>query len=311
MVEQIPRQILDKINRQINENIYPGASLAIYDKGKWREAYLGTQDGTKPVVAGLIYDLASVTKVVGTGTIVLQALQEGRLSLDQSLQSLYPKWHETTVTVRHLLTHTTGIDPFIPNRDQLSAEELKQAILSLKVTENKAFRYTDVNFLLLGFLLENIYHHSLDDLFEQQIFTPWQMANTNYGPLQEAVVTVAGEPAGIVHDPKAKVLGSHTGSAGLFSTLKDLEIYCHHLLSEKWTRCLWQNYSQQKKERSLAWDLAGDWILHTGYTGTFVMLNRKSQQAVIFLSNRTYWKDERAQWIRDRDSLIQVIWDNL
>ncbi|KXT75696.1 serine hydrolase domain-containing protein [Streptococcus sp. DD12] len=311
MVEQIPRQILDKISQQISEKTYPGASLAIYDKGKWLERYLGYQDEKQPVVAGLTYDLASVTKVIGTGTLALQALQEGRFGLDQPLHALYPKWQDSTVTIRQLLTHTSGIDPFIPNRDQLDATELKQAIETLTVTEDKHFRYTDVNFLLLGFLLEEIYQEPLDRLFDQRVFAPWQMTETGYGPVAEAVVTQAGSRAGIVHDPKAKVLGKHTASAGLFSGLKDLENYCQHLLTEDWTKPLWQNYSQDSKERSLAWDLAGDWILHTGYTGTFVMANRHSQQAVIFLSNRTYWKDERAQWIKDRDSLIHLIWHNL
>ena len=61
------------------------------------------------------------------------------------------------------------------------------------------------------------------------------------------------------------------------------------------------------KERSLAWNLEGDWLDHTGYTGTFIMWNRQNQEAAIFLSNRTYEKDERAQWIVDRNQVMDLI----
>ena len=69
-----------------------------------------------------------------------------------------------------------------------------------------------------------------------------------------------------------------------------------------------QNFSPlDGKERSLAWNLEGDWLDHTGYTGTFIMWNRQKQEAAIFLSNRTYEKDERAQWIVDRNQVMDLI----
>ena len=68
-----------------------------------------------------------------------------------------------------------------------------------------------------------------------------------------------------------------------------------------------QDFAYADKTRSLAWDLTGDWLFHTGYTGTFILLNIKKQSAAIFLSNRTYEKDERSQWILDRNDLIEVI----
>ena len=106
----------------------------------------------------------------------------------------------------------------------------------------------------------------------------------------------------MVHDPKARLLGRHAGSAGLFSTVKDLQIFLEHYLADDLARNLSQNFSPlDDKERSLAWNLEGDWLEHTGYTGTFIMWNRQKQEAAIFLSNRTYEKDERAQWIIDRN----------
>ena len=133
------------------------------------------------------------------------------------------------------------------------------------------------------------------------------MFETRFGPVELAVPTVEGVPGGTVHDPKARVLKEHTGSAGLFSTLKDLEIFVNHYLKDDFAKNLTQNISQSKKERSVAWDLQGDWLIHTGYTGTFVLINIPRQRAGIFLSNRTYYKDERAQWIKDRDILIEIM----
>ena len=103
-------------------------------------------------------------------------------------------------------------------------------------------------------------------------------------------------------------MGRHAGSAGLFSTVQDLEIFLEHYLQDDFAAALRQNFSKETgKERSLAWDLDGEWLQHTGYIGTFIMFNRAQQKAVIFLSNRTYEKDEREQWILERNKLMDVI----
>ncbi|MBS7069117.1 MAG: beta-lactamase family protein, partial [Streptococcus parasanguinis] len=179
---------------------------------------------------------------------------------------------------------------------------------NLQLKEDKSFHYTDVNFLLLGFWLEDRFHQPLDRLFEELIFIPWKMTETRFGPVEKAVPTVRGVASGSVHDPKARILGCHAGSAGLFSTVSDLEIFLEHYLRDDFARDLSQNFAREEgKTRALGWNLEGDWLDHTGYTGTFIMYNRKRQEAVIFLSNRTYEKDERAQWILDRNSLMDLI----
>ena len=307
MTEQ---KIFEKIEDQIEQGIYPGASLALYQAGRWQEFYFGLADPQegKATQAGLVYDLASVSKVVGVGTLIAFLCEQGQLNLDLPLQEYYPAFHRKDVTVRQLLTHTSGLDPFIPNRDQLTAPELKAALNHLTVLEDKTFRYTDVNFLLLGFMLEAIYDQTLDQIFQSQIFQPWGLAETGFGPVPGAVPTIRGVQDGQVHDPKARVLGVHSGSAGLFSTLRDLEIFLEHYLEDDFAANLTQNFSKEPgKRRSLAWNLEGSWLDHTGYTGTFIMYNRKEQKAAIFLSNRTYEKDERAQWILDRNQLMDLI----
>lgn len=302
------KTILDKISEQIATGVYPGASLALFSKGQWQEYYLGTQDGQTPVEAGLTYDLASVSKVVGVGTLATFLVNSGALELDRTLQSYYPAFADSQVTIRQLLTHTSGIDPFIPNRDSLDADQLKEAILKIRVTEDKSFFYTDINFLLLGFLLEEMLGDSLDQLIKRRILEPFGMSQTSYGPVSEAVPTLKGVKAGVVHDPKARVLGLHAGSAGLFSTVRDLEIFLDQYLTADFAGQLTQDYGfDANRSRSLAWDKKGNWLSHTGYTGTFIMYNRPLQLAAIFLSNRTYDKDERAQWKLDRNQVMKLI----
>ena len=307
-------KILSKVEEQIAQQIYPGASLALYTRGEWQEYYLGESNPERSEKSrvGLVYDLASVSKVVGVGTILAFLFHEKKLDLDAPLTQYYPAFHDNSVTVGQLATHTSGLDPFIPNRDALNAAELKEALNHLKVLDNKHFRYTDVNFLLLGFMVEEIFHSALSDIFEQKIFQPWGMKETAFGPVAQAVPTVRGVKAGIVHDPKAHVLGRHAGSAGLFSTVRDLKLFLEHYLQDDFAATLTKNFSKEiGKTRSLAWDLDKEWLQHTGYTGTFIMFNRLQQKAVIFLSNRTYEKDERAQWILDRNELMDLIKQNL
>ena len=76
----------------------------------------------------MVYDLASVSKVVGVGTLAAFLYEQGKLELDLPLQHYYPVFRREDVTLRQLLTHTSGLDPFIPNRDQLTAPELKAAL---------------------------------------------------------------------------------------------------------------------------------------------------------------------------------------
>ena len=304
------QKIIQKIEQQIEAGIYPGASFAYYRDGEWSDCYLGEANPEigEQTCQGLVYDLASVSKVVGVGTVLTFLWHQGELDLEKSVTEFLPDSDYPDITIRQLLTHATDLDPYIPNRDQLNAEELKEAMFHLSRREKRAFLYSDVHFLLLGFLLENYFEKDLDQILQEQVLDPWKMKETQFGPISSAVPTVRGQKAGVVHDPKARLLGKHAGSAGLFSTVKDLKIFLEHYLQDDFADGLSQNFSDlSDKERSLAWNLEGDWLDHTGYTGTFIMWNRKKQEAAIFLSNRTYEKDERAQWIIDRNQVMDLI----
>ena len=304
------QEIIQKIEQQIEAGIYPGASFAYYRDGEWSDCYLGEANPEigEQTCQGLVYDLASVSKVVGVGTVLTFLWHQGELDIEKSVTEFLPDSDYPDITIRQLLTHATDLDPYIPNRDQLSEDQLREAMFHLNRREKRAFLYSDVHFLLLGFLLENYFEKDLDQILQEQVFDPWKMKETQFGPVSSAVPTVRGQKAGVVHDPKARLLGKHAGSAGLFSTVKDLKIFLEHYLQDDFADGLSQNFSDlSDKERSLAWNLEGDWLDHTGYTGTFIMWNRKKQEAAIFLSNRTYEKDERAQWIIDRNQVMDLI----
>ena len=305
-LEKIQRKIED----QIEAGVYPGASFVYFKDGEWRESYLGLSDPERGLQteSGLVYDLASVSKVVGVGTVFTFLWQQDKLDINRPVTDFLAECDYPDITIRQLLTHATDLDPFIPNRDLLTAPELKEVMFHLNRRSQPAFLYSDVHFLLLGFLLEKIFEQDLDQIIQKQVLEPWEMKETMFGPVEFAVPTVRGVEAGSIHDPKARLLGKHAGSAGLFSTVKDLQNFLEHYLKDDFATDLSRNFSPlDDKERSLAWNLEGAWLDHTGYTGTFIMWNRKKQEAAIFLSNRTYEKDERAQWIIDRNQVMDMI----
>lgn len=310
-------KFLAQVENYIAQGIFPGANFAVIEQGKVTEFVRGEASifpERTQLTTGKVWDLASVTKVVGTGTVIINLVLEGSLDLDAPLKKYYPAFTDETVSLRQLLTHTSGIDPFITRRDELTADELKSAIQRIKVTENKDFHYTDINFILLGFMLEEYYGKSLDQIFFQQVFKKWGMSHTQFGPVKNAVPTSLTVPVGTVHDPKAQVLGVDCGSAGLFSTLGDLVLFVTAYFEEEKYLQLLSNFAVGEKKRSLAWDLPArndDWLLHTGYTGTFILLNPKIKKGVVFLSNRVHLKDEREKWIQKRDVLIQMFIENL
>lgn len=304
-------KVIELINAYIEQDIFPGTNFAVLEDQKMSEYVLGNATlipEKTPLASGKMWDLASVTKVVGTGTVLINLVFAGKIDLDEKLKTYLPEFSNETLTIRHLLTHTSGIDPYIKDRNELGPEALKKAILNIQVTDDKTFKYTDINFILLGFMLEEFFGLELDEIFQSEVFDPWEMKKTTFGPVENAVATSPNIPVGTVHDPKARVLGTHCGSAGLFSDLASLEKFVQTYFSDESYLQLVRDYSNGSKKRSLAWDILEkneNWILHTGYTGTFILMNLKEKKAVIFLSNRVHIKDERAQWIKDRDRLIE------
>jgi CubicO group peptidase (beta-lactamase class C family) len=294
--------------------IFPGAIFSYIDGETSQHDGVGlmaTKPDELPLDLHASYDLASVSKVVGVGTLMVKLLHAGVFDLDDLLRSHYPSWHDATVTLRQLLTHTSGLEPFIPNRDALNADELRHALNRLQVGDDKTFHYTDVNFLLLGFMLEHHFGQDLATILDDQLFKPWGMLETGFQPLTPVVAPTAWDlKMGTVHDPKARLLGRHAGSAGLFSTLGDLDVFVRHYFEDADLSDATQNVAEGDKARAVAWDLVGeneDWLLHTGYTGTFILINQRLKRGFVFLSNRVHLVDERAYWIEERNILIDIV----
>lgn len=157
-------KIIKKIEEQIEAGIYPGASFAYFKDNQWTEFYLGQSapEHGLQTEAGLVYDLASVSKVVGVGTVCTFLWEIGQLDIDRLVIDFLPESDYPDITIRQLLTHATDLDPFIPNRDLLTASELKEAMFHLNRRSQPAFLYSDVHFLLLGFILERIFNQDND-----------------------------------------------------------------------------------------------------------------------------------------------------
>ncbi|GAX47063.1 serine hydrolase domain-containing protein [Pseudolactococcus reticulitermitis] len=289
MIDAMPDNPFELVAAYVASGIFPGASFALVN-GSAIQKYVKGYNRLKPepvlLEADMAYDLASVSKVVGTGTLMINLILSGEIGLDDLLMMHYPEFQgpgRELLTIRQLLTHTSGIDPFIKNRNRLAYTELREALNHVTVTADKSFHYSDVNFILLGFMLEAIYHQDLADILQVQVFTPFNMQHTGFVAPDSTVATAWDLPKGVVHDPKAQVFGRHTGSAGLFSDLDDLIAFAQAYFANPAYLTLLQDYAQADKPRSLAWDLVGlkgtrqtrmgQWLLHTGYTGTFILLN--------------------------------------
>ena len=313
----------------VTQKIVPGISYALINRSEvltqtfgWRELVPQRQQLTP----GLQYDLASLTKVIGTTTVILQLVEAKRLALTDTVQRFLPEFQDERVQLWHLLTHTSGIAGFIPNRDQLPTAELKAALLKLPVTSTfeRKVVYTDIGLLYLGWIIETIYQQPVQQVITEQVLQPLRLhdatftpdparcvpTNTRYGQLLQ----------GIVHDPKARVLGEHCGSAGLFASLTDLQQFAQwylgqrpdlpQLISRAFIKKLYADHTRHQLGRSLGWDLRyprqGQPLLyHTGYTGTMLMLDDELQQGLIVLTNRVHPHEQNSAFLDWREKIAQ------
>ncbi|HIW89788.1 MAG TPA: beta-lactamase family protein [Candidatus Ligilactobacillus excrementipullorum] len=320
------------LHELVSKGIVPGVSYAMIHEGQLQTEVFGAKQ-TFPTIEkltpSLLYDVASLTKVVCTTPLILKLVEEHKVGLEQPICQLLPRFSDPRVTVRHLLTHTSAITGYIPNRNQLNADELLTAIYEqLHVGDwlGEKVVYTDIGMILLGQIIEQIYQQPVQQVFAQEILAPLGLSESTFHPdQQECVPTsydqVRGLIKGEVHDPKAYVLGQHCASAGLFMTLNDVtkdvlwllgERKPGVLLSEKTINSLFTDWTPNHQgQRSLGFDLLaapeGHWCLyHTGYTGTFVVVDRVKQDGLAVLTNRVHPRQQNSQFLRARDELLQV-----
>lgn len=320
------------LQRLVREKVVPGVSFALIDgdrveTGQYGQAALIPQP--EPLHAGMLYDVASLTKVVGTLSVILQLLAEGRLRLADCVHDYLPEWQDRRVTVHHLLTHTSGITGYIPNRNQLAAPELTQALLHLHVgpTFDRKMVYADVNYIFLGWIVEKILGDPIQTVVQRRVLTPLGMSHSTFTPVnpQSCVPTAQtverGLVRGEVHDPKGYVLQRRCGSAGLFSTVDDLARFCQaYWHPERVAAVLPPVLVHQlamdltpngRAGRSLGWALTStQWptphrvIWHSGFTGTYLVIDQQQQQAMVFLSNRVHPVAPNEPYLNQRNAVI-------
>jgi CubicO group peptidase (beta-lactamase class C family) len=246
------------IEAAVKDKAFPGATLAVGYKGKVSVHAFGklSYDAKSPSVnVETMYDIASLTKVVGTTTIT-EKLFEGDfpvpLDLDAKVERYLPEWTSSgaqpewrhRVTVRHLLTHTSGLPAF---KEYWRASKGKQDTLDKIFAEPLEYEpatkmiYSDLGIILLAEIIHRLTGKNLDELTRGDIFSPLGMSHTMYLPPTKIWPTIAPTEIdnqlrhrliqGEVHDENAFAIGGVSGHAGLFSTAPDLAAFCQMLLN--------------------------------------------------------------------------------
>ncbi|MCA9595217.1 MAG: DUF1343 domain-containing protein [Myxococcales bacterium] len=276
----------------------------------FRRAYGERVVGQEAMTADTVFDLASLTKAVVTTTLVLQLREHGALALDEPVRRWLPELGASSITVRQLLTHSSGL----PADNALERYEHGHlaaiaAIARLAATRDPGTRYeySDLGFILLGELVERVSKRSLDDAARSEIFEPLGMNDTAFGADPRRSAPTEGGLRGSVHDPRAARLGGVAGHAGLFSTADDLARFARYLLGARslaahpvLARGLPRSIvSFGDERRGLGWDVPNEpYALgvspstfgHTGFTGTALWIDPERDAFIVFLSSRLHPK---------------------
>ena len=318
------------IESMVSERIVPGVNYAFIKKNQVFTSTIGFASiypKTTQLSPFAEYDLASLTKVLATENTLLKLYDQGKLNFSEPVSKFIPEFRNQNVRLFHLLTHTSGIRGWIENRDQLNHDELLSALINLPVTDEfkTKMRYADTNFILLGLVIKSIFNKPVQEVAMDEVIKPMGLTHTSFHPNPEFCIPTAlvnGKVLrGIPHDPKARQLGNDCGSAGLFSTMEDLISISQGYLgldlnilpySQDVVEQLFDNKNPRNlKPRSWGWDLRFDpqynypIILHTGFTGTLIMLDRIKQSGLIILTNRVHPTGHNLIFLAMREKIIQ------
>jgi len=316
------------LQQAVTDRVVPGAVLAIGDSdhvvqtaGYGRVGWKASDVPVSP--DSTMYDLASLTKAVGTTSAVFLLVQDGKIALDDPVQRWLPefqgKWKER-VTWRHLLTHTSGLPPAAKLRGQQPNQKLNSVLnTNLNSPPGTGVQYSDVSFIVLWTAAQRAAGEPLPQLLDRRVWRPLGMRSTAFWPGEECtrcaptMLLKSGEPyRGKPSDPTAHKLGIPSGNAGLFSTAHDLgrftamianggELNGVRIFRPDLVRGL---FTQQPRagHRTLGWEafcpaehptqqqacarpIAYG---HTGWTGTSLWLDPNRGVWTVILSNRSY-----------------------
>jgi CubicO group peptidase (beta-lactamase class C family) len=325
--EEVDATVRDGIKR----GIYPGAVVVIgrrdsllYARGyghfTWKpSAPVPSPDST-------LWDIASITKVVGTASAIMRLVDAGRLDLDAPVRRYLPSFSgglRDQVTVRMLLDHTSGLRSYVP---LFKRARTRASALEVLYTEGPIRRpgdlplYSDLNAMFLGLIVESVSKMSLEAFVTREVFDPLELRQTMYHPspaIRRRTVPTAvwrGQPVqGQVNDPNAAVLGGAAGHAGIFASGMDLARYAQvWLRGGTGPKGQWVSASTMKRfltkdtnsgPRLLGWDtpevikgepslygtlISGAAYGHTGFTGTELWIDPTNDLFLVFLTNRTF-----------------------
>jgi CubicO group peptidase (beta-lactamase class C family) len=315
------------VERGIAAGGYPGASVvvgrrgaAVMEKGFGRLSW----SSSSPAVTAerTIYDLASLTKVVGTTSALMVLYDQGKIGLDDPVQKYIPTFTggaKDRVTIRMLLEHRSGLPA---GRDLWrlahSPAEARDLVIStpLVCEPDRCYEYSDLGADMLGFIVEAVSGERMDQFLAENVFQPLHMDDTFFTPPDSVRSRIAptevapprGYPLkGEVHDENAYALGGVAGHAGLFSTAYDLAIFAQMMLNGgiyDGTRVISDTAialftKRASGTRALGWDTCGgsgscgsylgeEAYGHTGFTGTSLWIDPERDMFVVLLTNRVH-----------------------
>ncbi|HEX6434459.1 MAG TPA: serine hydrolase domain-containing protein, partial [Gemmatimonadales bacterium] len=315
----------------------PGAVLGISHLGERFMHGTGQLGADEPERPGptTVYDLASLTKVVGLMPVVMLAVQSGKLELDAPVQRYVPAFvgeGKEAVTVRMLLAHASGLPAWRPLYREAATRDAAFALADttpLVSPPGTADLYSDLGIIVLTQALETVYGQRLDSILTRLVLSPLGMTSTAYLPptsWRERIAPTELDPwrgrvlRGEVHDENAAVLGGVSGHAGLFSSADDLLTFAEWMLERmeglrEFTR---RQDLVAGSSRALGWDtpttgssagtrLSPGSFGHTGFTGTSLWIDPERRLAIVLLSNRINPTRENPRWAPVRAQIADLL----
>lgn len=331
MVEKNFLKVSKFLNKQVEEKCIPGVVVGVTtaEKTIYKEAFgYGHYLKNIPMTNETIFDLASLTKVIATLPSILQQLEKGKLDLDDSISIYFPQFwkNHREITIKHLLTHTSGFQPEIKfYLNNISRNDTVDFISQIEDKRNTGEQviYSDLNFMLLGSLVETLTGISLAEYTNKFIYEPLEMQNTYFNPSKDKLNQIAATEFnetlqehqwGEVHDENAFHFGGISGHAGLFSNVEDLAKFARmilnggmhkgsSILSSQSIELSTKSFTNKLNlNRGLGWQLAdtptfsGQFLHegygHTGFTGTSIWFSKDRQFSIILLTNRVHFGRE-------------------
>ncbi len=352
---QVFARIDSLIAAYIRDRAFPGAALAIGHRGTVHklDGYgTYTYESTRPIMPESVFDLASLTKVIATTTACMLLYEEGLLDLDTAASAYLPALRGTDkagITVRQLLTHTSGFMPFrfFYEDSVLTRAAVLDSIFTIPLQRmpGEDYAYSDFGMITLLLVIESITGQDFATYAAENIFEPLGMASTGYrgtGTPDASVVPTELDDyfrhrlvQGEVHDETAWILGGTAGHAGLFSSATDVARFASMMaqggrydrglfLSPETVEFFTTVVDSSMSTRALGWDTksrdkpssSGEHFGprsfgHTGFTGTSIWIDPDSGVFVVFLTNRVYPTRENYGIIDLRPQLADLTYEAL